>query len=225
MEIYVIQEGDSIESISKKYRISVERLISDNGLINPYALVVGQTLVILYPKTTYTVQQGDTLASIAESNRITLMQLIRNNPLLYEREYIYPGETLVMEFNTIKDVQVNGYTNAFISQDILMRVLPYLTYISVYNYQISDNDGPRIITLGDDTHAIRMAKQYSTIPLLMISALSPTGDINIENVYKLLLDINLQDELINEIIQILKSKEFLGVNLLIILLNIIRVYT
>lgn len=215
MEIYVVQQGDNIESIANRYGISVERLISDNGLINPYSLVVGQSLVILYPKNIYTVKQGDTLAIIAECNGISLIQLVRNNPFLYDREYIHQGETLVIDYNTIRDIEVNGYTTAFISQDILTRSLPYLTYISIYNYQITDNDGSRIISFGDDTNIISMAKQYSTIPLLMISALSLTGDLNVEYVYRLLLDTKLQDDLINELLQILESKGFMGVNLLI----------
>jgi spore germination protein len=214
MEIYVVQQDDSIESIANKYGISVERLISDNGLINPYSLVVGQALVILYPKTTYIVKQGDTLAVIADRNGVSVMQLVRNNPFLYNREYIYPDETLVIEFNTIRDIQVNGYTNAFIRQEVLIRSLPYLTYISIYNYQVSDTSS-KIISFGDDSNIIRMAKQYSTIPLLMMSVLSPTGDENVEFVYRFLLDNTLQDNTVNDMLQILRSKEFMGVNLLI----------
>lgn len=215
MEIYIVQQGDSVESIANKYSIPAERLIYDNGLINPYSLVVGQALVILYPKTTYTVQQGDDLANIAENNGISEMQLIRNNPFLREREYIYPGETLVISYNTLKNIYVNGYSTAYVSDDILIRSLPYLTYISIYNYRIADNKNSRIISFSDDTHIIRAAKQYSTIPLLMISAISPTGDIDIEYAYRLLLDMELQDQLISEILLILRAKEFMGVNLLI----------
>lgn len=213
MEIYVVQQGDNIESIANKYDISVERLISDNGLINPYSLVVGQTLVILYPKNTYTVQQGDTLATIANNNGISEMQLIRNNPFLFDREYIYPDETLVINFNTIRDVQTNGYSSAFVSQNILTRALPYLTYLSIYNYQIAEDTS--IISFEDDSNVIRMSKEYDTIPLLMISLLSPTGAINIEFVYAFLLDNVLQDKIINALFQILKSKGFLGINFLI----------
>lgn len=213
MEIYVIQSGDNIESIANKFGVSVERLISDNGLINPYSLVVGQTLVILYPDKTYTVKPGDTLAAIADSNGISVMQLIRNNPFLYNREYIYPDEILVIGYNTIRDVYVNGYTNVFLSQDLLTRALPYLTYISVYNYQISVSSS--IISNGDDTVIIKTAQQYDTIPLLMISLESPTGELNVEYIYKLLLDTELQDKLINDMLQIMKSKEFMGLNLLV----------
>lgn len=213
MEIYVIQNGDDIELIANKYGISAERLISDNGLINPYSLVVGQSIVILYPQKTYTVQIGDTLDQIAVNHGISELQLIRNNPFLFDREYIYPDETLVISYNTLRDIQVNGFTNAFISQNILTRALPYLTYLSVYNYLITDDFS--IISNGDDSHIIEIAKQYDTIPLLMISAQLQTGEANIETVYRLLLDNNLQDKLINDILQLLENKEFFGINFLI----------
>ncbi len=213
MEIYVVQYGDRIETIASKFGITVERLISDNGLINPYSLVVGQALVILYPQKIYTVQQGDTLAGIAVKNGITDMQLIRNNPFLYDREYIMQGDTLVISYNTIKDLQVIGFTNAYINPNILTRALPYLTFLSIYNYQFTKTSD--IINYSDDTAIIKMAKQYDTIPLLMISTLSPAGEVDIEFVYRVLLDIELQDNLIGEIVQNLRSKEFSGINLLI----------
>src|SRR5690554_3585477 len=94
MEIYIVQHGDTIESIANKFGLSIERLISDNGLINPLSLVEGQALVILHPKTTYTVKTGDTLETIAVNNGISLMELFRNNPFLYDRQYLYQDEIL-----------------------------------------------------------------------------------------------------------------------------------
>lgn len=213
MDIYIVQSGDTINSIANKYNISAERLISDNGLINPNALVPGQTIVILYPQKTYTVKPGDTLLSIAESNQISIMQLIRNNPFLYERKYLNPGESIVISYSAEKEFQVNGYTYAFINRDILIRSLPYLTYLSVFNYQIAENAS--IISYGDDTEIIKLAKDYQTIPLLMISAFSPTGELNLDYVYDLLLNEEKQDKLVNEMLQIVRNKGFLGINALI----------
>lgn len=75
MEIYVVQQGDDINSIAERYGFAVDKLIQDNGLVYPYNLVIGQTLVIALPKQTHIVQQGDTLQSIADSYSITIMQL------------------------------------------------------------------------------------------------------------------------------------------------------
>ena len=213
MEIYVVQPGDNINSIANKYGILVERLISDNGLVNPDALVPGQALVILYPKKTYTVKKGDTLATIADSNEISILQLMRNNPFLNNRKYIYPGESLVISYNTSRDIQVNGYTHALLNQDILKWALLYLTYLSIYNYRIAEN--AVLISNSGDDEMIKLSKVYNTIPLLMISAFSSNGELNVEYTYGLLLDNERQDKLINETLQIIKSKGYHGVNLLV----------
>lgn len=49
----------------------------------------------------------------------------------------------------------------------------------------------------------------------MISTNSQTGDVNLECIYRLLLDIKQQDALITEMLQLLRAKEFMGVNLFI----------
>ena len=213
MDIYIIQPGDNINTIADKYGMTTERLISDNGLINPYALVPGQALVILHPKTTYIVKQGDTLASIAASNEITFLQLVRNNPFLYNREHIFPGEALTIEYSTLRDVQVNGFTYVFINRDILTRALPYLTYLSVYNYRIMED--AVIIDYGEDNEVIKLTKEYNTLPLLMISAFSPTGELNLESVYEYLLDNEMQDRLFQEMLRIIKQKGYYGINIMI----------
>ena len=60
-----------------------------------------------------------------------------------------------------------------------------------------------------------MAKDYSTVPLLMISALSPTGESDISFLYEILLDTELQDQILDEILEIIRLKGYMGVNMLI----------
>jgi spore germination protein len=55
------------------------------------------------------------------------MELMRNNPFLYNREFIYPEDSLVISYNTVKNIPVNAYTYIFINQGILIQNLPYLT--------------------------------------------------------------------------------------------------
>ena len=54
--IYVVQSGDSLTSIAKRYGVSLERLRSDNGLLPEQPLVPGQALVVFIPKETYQVR-------------------------------------------------------------------------------------------------------------------------------------------------------------------------
>lgn len=46
MEIYVVRPGDSVDSIAAALDANVEQIIFDNQLIYPYALAVGQALLI-----------------------------------------------------------------------------------------------------------------------------------------------------------------------------------
>lgn len=121
MEIYVVQQGDTIYSIADKYGVTVDKLAQANGLVAPYNLVIGQAIVIAFPKQSYTVQQGDTLQSIADAYDVSMMQLLRNNPFLFDREYIYPGETLVISYNTNGSMTTNGFAYPYIKQDTLLK--------------------------------------------------------------------------------------------------------
>ena len=46
MQIYVVQEGDNVDKISSQFGVSVESIIYDNQLIEPYRLAIGQALLI-----------------------------------------------------------------------------------------------------------------------------------------------------------------------------------
>ena len=80
--IYVVQSGDSLTSIAKRYGVSLERLRSDNGLLPEQPLVPGQALVVFIPKETYQVRSGDTIYGIARRAGISARELIQRNPSL-----------------------------------------------------------------------------------------------------------------------------------------------
>ena len=60
MDIHVVRPGDTLYELLSD-GVPMSRLIQDNQLPDPSQLVVGQTLVIQYPRSTYTVRSGDTL--------------------------------------------------------------------------------------------------------------------------------------------------------------------
>ena len=82
MKIHIVSAGETVVQLSRLYNVSTQRIISDNGLLPPYVLVVGQALIITLPKTIHLVQPGDTLYSIAVQYGITLQELYQNNPEL-----------------------------------------------------------------------------------------------------------------------------------------------
>lgn len=80
MVIHVVKQGDSVYSVAQEYGVSPDRVLIDNGLTDDSELVIGQTLVILYPEQVHTVKAGETLRSIALQYGSTVVQIYRNNP-------------------------------------------------------------------------------------------------------------------------------------------------
>jgi len=217
MDIHVVQEGDSLYTIAEKYGVDVTRIAIDNGLVYPVNLVIGQTIVITYPKQSHTVQQGDTLLSIANSYSITPMEILRKNSILSDREYLYIGETLVISYNTIKGITTNGFTYPFLRLDTLIKTLPNLTYLSIFNYTATENG--EIIEYQDDTEIIKLTNDYGVIPLMMLTTLTPSGVTNTETAYRILLNEELQEITINNSIEIMKNKGYKGINIVFNYLN------
>ena len=46
MELYVVKQGDSVDSIARTFNISTQTVIWDNQIEYPYRLGVGQALYI-----------------------------------------------------------------------------------------------------------------------------------------------------------------------------------
>ncbi len=222
MVIHVVQQGDTIQSIADYYGISVIRLIQDNALENLQRLVIGQSIVIAIPEVTYTVQEGDSLEDIADSFHITVMQLLMNNPSLSGREFIYPGEILVISYSKKGSIAVHGNASPNINIEILSKTLPYLTYLSILNYTATR--AGEVITYLDDTQIIEAAKTYGVMPLLLITTLTIQGEANIGIEFDLLLDETFQNNFIENLLRILNVKGYQGVNLSFQYINIANIY-
>ena len=84
---HIVEKGDTLYSLSKKYGVSVDDLRSANA-ISGSDLYAGQKLIIPAKKNdkrvtyeSYTVKAGDTLYSIAKRSEITVDELRRLNSL------------------------------------------------------------------------------------------------------------------------------------------------
>ncbi|MBW4847410.1 MAG: LysM peptidoglycan-binding domain-containing protein [Lachnospiraceae bacterium] len=213
MIIHVVQPGETIFTISEYYKIPVDRLILENGIINPDKLAIGQTIVIVQPETVYTVQAGDTLESIAEKHGVSTMELLRNNPYLSDREYLYSGETIVIKYQTDKSktIATSGYIFSYIDKSVLIKTLPFLTYLTIFNYRATSLG--EIIATADDTELIQLAKSYGVAPMLFVSTISGEGIASREVNYEILNNPAIQDSLINNALQIVKAKGYYGINI------------
>lgn len=212
MIIHVVQPEETIYSISEKYKIPVITLIQDNGITNPDHLVIGQTIVIVYPKITHTVRNGESLSNIASKYGVSVMELLRNNPNLSNRELLVPGETIVISYDTTKlrKTAVGGYAYPYIDRDILRKTLPYLTYITIFNYRATNQS--ELIDI-DDMEIIQIAKSYGVAPMMLLSTLTEAGVGSGEVAGSIYRSDELQEKLINNVINMIKQKGYIGVNI------------
>ncbi len=211
MYIHIVQPTENLDSIAAYYGVSVNSIIRNNGLLNPSSLVPGQTIVIVYPKQTHTVAEGDTIEGITNAYGVSILQLLRNNPFLSDRTYIYPGETIIISYDTGRRMSTNGIAYQYINPDALRKTLPYLTYLSIYNYRATGEG--TIISYYDDSEIIRFAKEYGTIPLMLLTTLTIQGEPNPQIALDILTNEELQNTFINEMLTILREKGFYGINI------------
>lgn len=97
-DIYVVKKGDTLGAIAKRYKTTVNQLVTLNKIKNPDKIYPGQKLRIPsakhQPKATYyTVVKGDTLAEIAKHYNTTVRALVQLNHIK-NPDLIYPGEKI-----------------------------------------------------------------------------------------------------------------------------------
>ncbi len=94
---YVVQPGDTLFSIARRFGVDMQELARLNGITDPSTIYVGQTLRI--PATAsparglYQVQPGDTLSSIAQRFGISIQALMEANGIT-DPDQIYVGQLL-----------------------------------------------------------------------------------------------------------------------------------
>ncbi len=211
MVIHVIQPGDTVASIAQQYNTSPSLITAYNGLSRPYALVVGESLAIVNPTRMYTVGMGDTLTSIAANHNSSVIELYQNNPSLVDRDYIYPGETIVLDVprETNRTKRINGYAYPHVNPRVLRHALPYLTTLTIFGYGFTTEG--RLIPIQDEP-LIRMAGEFHTAPIMLISSITESGTFSNERAAEVFNDKDKQERLIQDIVRVMHEKGYVGLD-------------
>lgn len=113
--LYKVRSGDTVWSISRRHKVSVQQLLTLNDLPADAKLRIGQTLrvnaaediaVAAAPTTPksrqtlqYTVRRGDSLMQISRRYRVTVSNLRAWNDLKSD-QYLQPGQKLTLYLDT-----------------------------------------------------------------------------------------------------------------------------
>ncbi|HYF75396.1 MAG TPA: LysM peptidoglycan-binding domain-containing protein, partial [Candidatus Nitrosocosmicus sp.] len=209
MVIHVVKAGDSLYSISRRYGVPVDKIAADNELNVNQSLVIGQTIVVLLGTRRHTVKAGESLYTIARQYGTTAAAIQTANQITNPAA-IQVGTVLTIPSGEGKlgTIEVNGYTFPNIKLDVLRKTLPYLTYVSIFSYEVRP-DGS-IGTLNDET-IIREARAARVAPLMVISNIQE-GGFNSDLARTILTNESVQDTLITNVINNLRAKNYTGLD-------------
>jgi cell wall-associated NlpC family hydrolase len=92
-EVYIVQTGDTLWSISNHHGLSVQKIEQLNQL-NDSLIYPGQKIYVREVSEKYLIKSGDSLWSIAKTHGTTVEQLMKINHLSSDR--IYPDQGLAL---------------------------------------------------------------------------------------------------------------------------------
>lgn len=213
MEIYVVNAGDTLQSIATQYGVSAERVAYDNDILGAN-LVVGQALIIAIPETVYTIQNGDTLQSIADAFGTTVLQIVRNNSYLLNESFLLPGRQIVISYvgemsdsaeSQRREIDIFGYAYGFIRDDILEESCLYIQELLPFSYGYN-TDGT-LIPMNDD-RLLAEATRFGLRKRMVITPLDVNERFNNQLVVMVLSDVAMRENLINNILQTMTDKGY-----------------
>jgi spore germination protein YaaH len=210
MYVHVVQSGETLTAIGRKYQISVEQLKRVNGLDLPN-LVRG--LALLISSYTYIVQPGDTLAGIASKAYVPLEQLRSDNPGISDAG-LHAGMRI-----RIPDISKNYIAGTLgfyairrpdLDQQLINDFAPYSSSLSIFEYHFASNG--EIANELNDVTAIQTTWRNRVTPLVTITNITSGGfDPNL--LHQVLSSPSSRTNLINQIYDLVKRKGYGGVNI------------
>ncbi len=211
MVIYTVKPGDTVNALAAEYGLAPEQIISDNGLAPDGLLVVGQSLVFLFPEEIYSSSGGETVNEIAGRYGISTRTLYRNNYFLNGRPTLEAGDRVVIRYEDApRDTAfLGGYAYDFIGQSLLDSVVSYMTYLMPFTYGFSA-DGELVAP--EDSRLIQTAVRYGTRPLMHLSTLTPGGYFSNEAAHELFANPEAIERLQQNILENIRAKGYVGLD-------------
>lgn len=212
MVIHVVKQGETLYGIAEYYNVNPERVSEDNGIYNVESLAVGQALAIRFPRVLHNVTEGESLYQIGLTYNKTELELMQNNPLLVNRDTLYTGESIIIEYEDEPEIikRFNGYAYQYINIRILRTALLYMTSLTIFGYGFTSSG--ELITIDDDP-LILQAFDLKALPIMLISSIDESGNFSNERAEVVFKDAVLRDTLITNIIDTMYVKGYTGLDI------------
>lgn len=158
----------------------------------------------------YTVKPGDSVYSLAEEYRISPFDIISGNGLKPPYSLVV-GQSLVLSYvyDRQKTISSLGYAYPFAEQSVLERAMQTVMYLSPFTYGFTLTGD--IINL-DDYQIRETAFSQNKKCLMHLSTLTEEGGFSSEQGSELLNTRTVWETLKNNIIEIIREKNFSGID-------------
>ncbi|WP_010529194.1 LysM peptidoglycan-binding domain-containing protein [Lentibacillus jeotgali] len=204
---YVVQSGDTLWQIAQMFGVTAQELAVANNITDPSLIFIGQMLI--NPYFIHTVQAGEFIWGIAQQYDVSAEQIIAVNDI-GQSGLIFPGQTLRIPVAAKPVTEVNAYITRVDEQGApeVMRLGRYLTYLSPFMYSIRD-DGT--LTELPDQPVLEAAQANNVAPLLVVTNFAQS-EFNSDLAAAVLRNPEAQEELISNMLTLMRSKGYAGVN-------------
>lgn len=208
MLIHVIQSGENLWLLSRRYGVGVDEIVAANELPDANRLTVGQALVIPLPPR-HIVRPGDTLWQIARlyGTTVQALQQINRIPNPY---MIQPGQTIQIPPKRKPTIDVNAFSIQFdeTGAQEVRDIGRHLTYLTPFGYRIQRDGSLEAI---NDALLLQAAEQTRVVPIMAITNFS-SQELGSEVAHTVLGSTELQDKLLSQIIDTMRRKNYRGLN-------------
>lgn len=212
MIIHIVKPGENLWQISNYYGVPLDKTINANKLPDSNDLELGQAIIVPVEGVFHIVTEGETLWEIAQTYNATVESILNVNNISNPSN-ISPGLQLFIP-GAVKErpeIYVNGYIydlgeNAV---PIVMEDGDFLTYLSPFAYKIKEDGSLEPI---DDVPAINAAYSKNVVPMMSVTNFTST-ELGQNLAHVVLSSAELSNNLITNILNILKEKNYKGVNI------------
>lgn len=215
MTIHIVQNGESLWSISQHYQVPVKSITNVNGISDNGYIIPGLALYIpdgALPLRSKIIKKGDSLWSLAQQYRTSLNSIFTANPGI-QPSNLAIGQKINIPSTLKLSMETLGFIIPFSPQKIipiLNNIAEELTYLAIVSYSLT-REGYAYVAV-NDTQIVNESKRLGLTPLLMIrnfenQQFSPEliGGVLENSVYR--------NNLISSIMNFVRQKGYGGVSI------------